>query len=98
MNDDVNEQDKLTLEDFEEFPEKRLSKKAGAKDYSLLGQIFAAIWIMVWSALKFAKGIKSGQAIEVTDIIYSGISIAACFSPVYVSILFDKIREIRFGK
>lgn len=94
MNDE-NEQ--LTLEDFEEFPEKT-AKKAGAKDYSLAGQIFAAIWIVLWSALKFAKGIMSGQVIEVTDIIYSGIAIAACFSPVYVSILFDKVREIRFGK
>lgn len=93
---DLNDQDKINLEDFEEFSAKE-NKKVGAKEYSLFGQIFAALWIMVWSALKFYKGIASSQTVEVTDIIYSGIAIAACFSPVYVSILFDKIKAIRFG-
>ncbi len=93
---DLNDSDNVKLEDFEAFDTKE-SKKTGAKEYSLLGQIFAALWIMVWSALKFYKSISSGQAVEVTDIIYSGIAIAACFSPVYVSILFDKIKAIRFG-
>ena len=93
---DLNDTDGVKLEDFEAFEPKE-NKKAGAKEYSLLGQIFAALWIVVWSALKFYKGITSGQSVEVTDIIYSGIAIAACFSPVYVSILFDKIKAIRFG-
>ena len=98
---DLNDQDKVNgnvfdLADLEKYATPK-NKKAGAKEYSLLGQIFAAIWIVVWSALKFYKGIANGQEVEVTDIIYSGIAIAACFSPVYVSILFDKIKAIRFG-
>lgn len=72
-------------------------EKAGAKEYSLFGQIFAAIWVGGWNSVQFVKDIISGNHIEVTDIIYSGIAIAACFSPVYVSILFDKIKAIRFG-
>ena len=72
-------------------------EQKGAKEYSLFGQIVASVWVAGWSAFKFAKGIISGQTVEITDIIYSGIAIAACFSPVYVSILFDKIKEIRFG-
>ena len=66
--------------------------KKGAKEYSFFGQIFAAR-----NAFQFTKDILNGTHIEVTDIIYSGIAIAACFSPVYVSILFDKIKAIRFG-
>lgn len=73
------------------------TKKKGAKDYSLFGQIFAAVWVGGWNAFQFAKDIMRGTHIEVTDIVYSGVAIAACFSPVYVSIIFDKIKEIRFG-
>lgn len=72
-------------------------EKKGAKEYSFFGQIFAAIWVGGWNAFQFTKDILKGTHIEVTDIIYSGIAIAACFSPVYVSILFDKIKAIRFG-
>lgn len=71
--------------------------KKGAKEYSLVGQIFAAIWMSGWNTFQFTKDILKGTHIEVTDIIYSGVAIAACFSPVYVSILFDKIKAIRFG-
>lgn len=71
--------------------------KKGAKDYSLFGQIFAAVWVGGWNAFQFTKDILTGTHIEVTDIIYSGVAIAACFSPVYVSIIFDKIKAIRFG-
>ena len=72
-------------------------KEKGAKEYSFWGQVFAAFWIGGWNAAQFIKAIISGNHIESTDIITSGIAIAACFSPVYVSILFDKIKEIRFG-
>lgn len=67
-------------------------KPIKAKSASLIGQIFAAVWIACWCSYKFIKG-----TIEVTDVLYSGIGIAACFSPVYFSIVLDKIKEIRFG-
>lgn len=73
-------------------------KKTGkAKITSLVAQALAAFWIGFWNALQFAKMIKSGMHIEVTDIILSGLSIAACFSPVYFSMIMDKIKNIRFG-
>lgn len=74
-------------------------KKKGAKDYSLLAQGIAAVWIGGWSALKFAKIIASGNfaSLEMTEIIFSAFSIAACFTPVYFSIVMDKIKSIRFG-
>lgn len=80
-----------------EATEKNEKKSAGAKDFSLAGQIVAAVWVGGWNAFQFSKDILAARHIEVTDIIYSGIAIAACFSPVYVSILFDKIKAIRFG-
>ena len=74
-------------------------KERGAKDYSLFAQIFAAVWITGWHIFKFARIIMAGQFSEITttDIVFSGFSVAACFVPVYFSIIMDKIREIRFG-
>lgn len=72
-------------------------KKGKAKITSLVAQALAAFWIGFWNALQFAKMIKSGMHIKVTDIILSGLSIAACFSPVYFSMIMDKIKNIRFG-
>jgi hypothetical protein len=69
-------------------------KKAGAKEYSLSAQIFSGLWIAVHTILK-GIGITS---LEMTDIIYSGIAIAALFMPVYFSIFLDKIRDIKLGK
>jgi len=68
-------------------------KAIKAKSASLIGQIFSAVWITVWCTYKF---IRSAE-IQVTDVLYSGIGIAACFSPVYFSIVLDKIKDIRFG-
>jgi hypothetical protein len=74
--------------------EKLQEKKLGAKQYSLFAQIFSGIWIAVLTIL---KGIKI-VTLDLGDIIYSGIAIAAIFSPVYFSIFLDKIKEIRLGK
>lgn len=70
-------------------------KKVHAKSASLWGQIIAAIWVAGWSAFKF---IKNASAIDTNDVIFSGLAIAACFSPVYFNLLLDKIKEIKWGK
>jgi hypothetical protein len=66
-----------------------MGDKLKAKDMSLLGQILAAVWVAGWSAAKFAKGGIVNASIN--DIMISGVSIAACFTPVYLSIVLDKI-------
>jgi hypothetical protein len=66
----------------------------GAKETSLGAQVFAVVWIVVLTILKDI-GIVN---LEIDDIIFSGISIAAIFMPIYFSIWLDKIRDIRFGK
>jgi len=65
------------------------------KDASLLGQIIAALWVAGWSAAKYISG--GLQNVQISDIILSGCGEAACFTPVYFSIIMDKIKDIRFG-
>jgi len=60
------------------------------KSSSLVSQIIAAAWIAGWSAFKFAK---SPDSIGVGDIMLSGVGIAACFMPVYFSIIMDKLKK-----
>lgn len=69
------------------------TKKTGkAKITSLIAQIVAAVWVAVWSGMRFFKG--EGNT---TDVILSGFAIAACFSPVYFNMILDKVKTIRFG-
>lgn len=72
-------------------------KKVKAKDASLLGQIIAAVWITGWNSFQFARQIINGVKVDTGDIITSGLAIAACFTPVYFSIIFDKIKDIKLG-
>lgn len=65
-----------------------------AKTSSHIAQIVAALWIAGWSAYKF---IVDTDGVEVSDILLSGIGIAACFLPVYFSIIMDKIKDIKIG-
>lgn len=77
----------------EETPKEE--KKIKAKNASLWGQIVAALWVAGWSAFKF---IKNASSIDTNDVIFSGLAIAGCFSPVYFNLLLDKIKEIKWGK
>jgi hypothetical protein len=69
-------------------------KKRGAKQYSLFAQVFSGLWIAVHTIL---KGFGVTQ-LDMSDIVYSGIAIAAIFMPVYFSIILDKIKDIKLGK
>ena len=68
--------------------------KVEAKPTTLFAQIIAAVWIAGWAAFKF---ISNPEDIAIIDIIISGSGIAACFIPVYFSIIMDKIKDIKFG-
>jgi hypothetical protein len=70
-----------------------LQKTASAKEISKWSMVVAALWI---GALSLVKGIW-GFGLEMTDIIYSGLALAAVFSPVYLNIMLEKIRDIRAG-
>ena len=68
-----------------------------AKGASLWGQIAAAVWIGGWNAAQCARDIFKCQHVSATDIILSGLAIAACFTPIYFNLIMDKIKEIKLG-
>jgi hypothetical protein len=76
-------------------------KKNGitAKDVSLKSMIIAAIWIGALTLVKAFWGLVSAKAFGLTmnEIALSGLLLAAVFSPVYLSIVLDKIRDIKIG-
>lgn len=69
-------------------------KTVSAKSQSQWAMVFAAIWIGVGT---IAKGLNL-ISLDMSDVIYSGMAIAACFTPVYFSIIMDKIKDIKLGK
>jgi hypothetical protein len=81
-------------------------KKPGAKQISFAAMIFAGIWIVLLSLVKafwdvfteFWEPLKGTSfGLSMGDIVYSGIILMAVFTPVYLSIVLDKIKEIKFG-
>lgn len=74
------------------MPEIQPSKKSvSAKESSKWGQIIASIWIASWCTYSFI----TEKSIGISDIVFSGFGIAVCFLPTYVSIITDKIKEIK---
>jgi len=73
----------------------------GARDVSLASMIISAIWIGVLSLVKALWGLIVASdkpfGLTMNEIVLSGIVIAAVFSPVYLSIILDKIREIKIS-
>lgn len=76
--------------------EQKEEEKKGLKpkSTSFIGQIVAAIWIMGFGAFYIIKNIMS---IRATDIVLFGFAVAACFTPIYFSIIMDKIKEIKWN-
>ncbi|GHU82411.1 hypothetical protein FACS189468_6590 [Spirochaetia bacterium] len=74
-------------------------KNTSAKDVSLKSMIVSAIWIGVLSILKAFWGLISDKAFGLTmnEIVLSGVIMAAVFSPVYLSIILEKIKDIKIG-
>lgn len=77
----------------EEVEEKK-SSGVQAKPVSLWCQILAAVWMAGWSAWKFSS---QGGNVDIGDIVASSMCIIGCFSPVYISIMLDKIKDIKYG-
>lgn len=68
-----------------------------AKSASLWGQIIAAVWIAGWTTAQNIKDIIASNHIDIKEIIFSGLAIAACFTPVYFNLIMDKVKEIKLG-
>lgn len=77
-----------------------MRKSASAKEISKWSMVIAAIWIGGLSLCKAFWGTLVPGAVfgmEISDIIFSGLALAGVFSPVYFSIIMDKITEIKLG-
>jgi len=75
-------------------------KTISAKEISKWSMIIAGLWIAGLHLLKAFWGLISPETIfglETGDIILSGVALAAIFTPVYFSIVLDKIKEIKLG-
>jgi len=66
-----------------------------AKTSSLWGQILSAVWAAFWFVYMF---VTIPESLNSASIIASAVMIPACFSPVFVSIILDKVKEIKLGK
>lgn len=75
--------------------EKKEEKGVHAKGASLWAQIIAAVWVIGWNAAQFVRILAAGGTIEQSQILYSGVTIAACFTPVFVNLIMDKIKDIK---
>ncbi|MDR0387248.1 MAG: hypothetical protein LBH57_04355 [Treponema sp.] len=74
-------------------------KDHAAKNVSLKSMIISAVWIGALSIAKAFWGMVSEKAFGLTmsEIVLSGLMMAAVFSPVYLSIVLDKIKDIKVG-
>lgn len=81
-------------------------KKTGPKEVSFFAMIFSGIWIIVLSLIKAFWGVIVIYVIKLEDvsfgltigeIIFSGVVIGGVFTPIYFSIIMDKIKEIKLG-
>lgn len=63
--------------------------KIGAKILSKLAMAFSSVWIAVLTILKGTGKID----LDIATIIGSGVAITAVWTPTFVSIVTDKIKE-----
>jgi hypothetical protein len=70
-----------------------------AKDVTLKSMVISAIWIGALSLAKAFWGLVTEKAfgLSMNEIVLSGVVMAAVFSPVYLSIVLDKIKDIKVG-
>jgi hypothetical protein len=81
------------------MPDTVEKKGPGAKDVSLASMVVAGVWIGALSLLKaFWRLLAEKEfGLSMEEILLSGVVLAAIFTPVYLSIILDKIRDIRLG-
>jgi hypothetical protein len=74
-------------------------KEKGAKGVSLSSMVVAGVWIATLSLLKAFWHLLAEKefGLSMEEILLSGVVLAAVFTPVYLSIILDKIRDIRLG-
>ena len=86
--------------------EKKDDKKTSPKQISFFAMILSGIWIAVLSLIKAFWGVFGtfidklrdvSFGLTIGDIVFSGVILAAVFTPIYFSIILDKLKEIKLG-
>lgn len=75
-------------------------KNASAKEISKWSMVIAGLWIGLLSLVKAFWGFFEAEAqfgLTMDEIIFSGVALAGIFTPVYLSIILEKIKDIRLG-
>lgn len=78
--------------------ETKVVHRGRKKNITFVSQIIIAVWIAFWCGLQFYKQIMSGNFVPVWDFILSACAIGLPFSPTYISIILDKVRDIKLDK
>lgn len=76
-------------ENLEELPE--VTDKTGAKFLSKIAMVFAGLWFAVMTILKGLHIID----LEITEIITSGVAVVVVWTPTYLSVYLDKLKDIK---
>lgn len=86
-------------EEKKEKKEPGKSHRSGRKkDITFISQIIIAVWIAFWCGWQFYKQISTGVAVPIWNFVVSALAIGLPFSPTYLSIVLDKIKEIKLDK
>jgi len=89
-----------------DFEEKKEDKKTSPKQVSLFAMILSGVWIAVLSLIKAFWGVicilitplnDVSFGLTIGEIVFSGVILAAVFTPIYFSIILDKVKEIKMG-
>ena len=86
--------------------EKKDEKKSSPKQISFFAMIISGVWIAILSLVKAFWGVLGVLiaplkdvhfGLTIGDIAFSGVILAAVFTPIYFSVILDKIKEIKWG-
>ena len=86
--------------------ERKEEKKNSPKQVSFFAMILSGVWIGVLSLIKAFWGVlgvliaplkEASFGLTTGDIVFSGVILAAVFTPIYFSIILDKVKEIKLG-
>ena len=90
----------------EKVEEKKENSKTSPKQVSFFAMILAGIWIAFLSLVKAFWGVLGviivplkdvHFGLTISDIVFSGVILAAVFTPIYFSVILDKVKEIKMG-
>jgi hypothetical protein len=66
--------------------------KVDKKEATFFAMVLAALWVAGWSAYGFISG---AMPMTSWNVIASGLAIAGCFCPIYISVIIKAVKELK---